>query len=70
MHMAASVRNRALCTSLYSTTHWEVDNPQVSYCNQIFNYKHSTFLRHKVIRALPNATAAYCSGHNHTQTIL
>ena len=29
-------------------------------------YKHNTFLGHKVIRALPNATEGYCSGHKHT----
>jgi len=50
-----SERDRALCKSLYSTTHWKLDNSQVSYRNQISNYKRSTFLRHKVIRALPNA---------------
>jgi len=29
-------------------------------------YKHSTFLGHRVIRVLPNATVAYRKGHNHT----
>jgi len=33
-------------------------------------YKHSTFVRHKVIRALPNVTANYWKGHNHTQNVL
>jgi len=28
-------------------------------------YKHRTFLGHKISRVLPNATVAYCKGHNH-----
>jgi len=55
MNMAASVRKmRAVYKLLHSTTHWKLDISQVSYHNQISNYKHSTFFRHKVICALPN----------------
>jgi len=32
---------------------WPMRKSVTGYRNQISNYKHSTFLRHKVIRALP-----------------
>jgi len=45
--------------------------PKLATVFRCLIYKHSTFLRHKVIRALPNATVLctlYCNGHDHTQT--
>jgi len=56
MHMAASVKEtRDVCKSIHSTTDWKLDELP-SYLPESDIYKHSTFLRHKVIHALPNTT--------------
>jgi len=43
----------------YSTAQF-IENeitPKLATAIRLSNYKHSTFVRHKLIRALPNATA-------------
>jgi len=58
--MAVLVREtRNVYKSLHNTAPWkpgELPSPKLATAIRYLIYKHSTFLRHKVIRALPNAT--------------
>ena len=56
MHMAASVREtRAVHKSQYSSLNTRIKIPLAAPVRYLI-YKHITFLRYKVICALPNAT--------------
>ena len=68
MHMTASVwETRALCKSLHNNNSLKTTiSPELPTTCRYPIYKHSTFLCHKLIRALADATVGYCNGHNHT----
>jgi len=57
MHMAASVRDpcRTQITPQHNSLNTRIKTPLAAAIRYLI-YKHITFLRHKVIRALPNAT--------------
>jgi len=60
MHLAASVREtRAVHKSHHSSLNTILKTPLAAAIRYLI-YKHITFLRHKVIRALPNATV-FCT---------
>jgi len=60
MHMAAAVREtRAAHKSIHSSLNTRLKTPLAAAIRHLI-YKHITFLRHKVIRTLPNATV-FCT---------
>ena len=59
MHMAASVRETRSCRTQITPQHNSLNTgikTLLAAAIRYLIYKHITFLRHKVIRALPNAT--------------